>query len=43
MSENPVVVRDHYERKSAPKYSTKSFKYSFNTSEKERLRVNLSP
>ena len=42
MSDNPVVVKDAYESRSMPKYSTKNFKYTFNNSEKDRLQVFIS-
>ena len=39
MSDNPVVIKDYYEPKAEPKVSNKSFKYTFNASEKDRIMV----
>lgn len=41
MNEQPIKVKDVYESKPPPKKALSNFKFTFNTSEKDRLKVNL--
>ena len=39
MNDNPIVLRDSYEPKQGSEKNKLNFRFTFNTSEKERLKV----